>query len=302
MVGRYALAAVACVLGVAQLPARADEPASGGLAGRRVVWRELRYTAHKMGMSATVDVRLDERAVPERAAVSGSADRAGGELVLESTTHLPGRVFFARERIDPIDARVRRIVDTETGARLHRKTYTLTAHGLLLEMLKPASRSESRLAPERWTGETRSFTPYPRGLAEGAVIIGPIGLLYAASAASLTAPGDAITVFVLVQTHVEQVTLRVDRVATVALDFQERSGSAVRDVHEQLSALLLVAHSRPVDPSSESAFRIFGLGGDVELVWDPVRRLPVEITGNVKVLGRVHVRLASATLRAGGIS
>lgn len=300
MVGRYALAAVACVLGVAQLPARADEPTSGGLAGQRVVWRELRYTAHKMGMSATVEVRLDESAVREHAAAAGSTVPKGGELVLESTTHLPGRVFFARERIDSVDARARRIVDTETGARFHRKTYTLTAHGLLLDMLEPASGSESRLAPGRWTRETRSFTPYPRGLAEGAVITGPIGLLYAASAASLTAPGDALTVLVLVQTHVERVTLRVDRTETVTLDVEERWGNAVRQVHEQLSALRLVAQSRPVDPSSGSAFRIFGLGGDVELVWDPVRRLPVEITGSVKVLGRVHVRLAAVTLRGGG--
>ncbi len=299
MVGRCALA-VACVLGIAQLPARADEPASGGHAGQRVVWRELRYTAHKMGMSAAVEVRLDESAVPERAAAAGSAVSKGGDLVLESTTHLPGRVFFARERIDAADARARRIVDTETGARCHRKTYTLTAHGLLLDMLEPASGSEAKLSPGRWTRETRSFTPYPRELAEGAVITGPIGLLYAASAASLTAPGDALTVLVLVQTHVEQVTLRVDGTETVALDFQERSGSAVREVHEQLSALRLVAQSRPVDPSSGSAFRIFGLGGDVELVWDPVRRLPVEITGSVKLLGRVHVRLASARLRPGG--
>ncbi len=300
MVGRYALAAVACVVGIAQLPARAGEPASEGPAGQRVVWRELRYTAHKMGMSATVGVRLDEGAVPERAAAAGSTVPAGPDLVLESTTNLPGRTFFARERIDPADARASRIVDSETGARFHRKTYTLTAHGLLLDMLQPASGPESRLAPERWTRETRSFTPYPRGLPEGAVITGPIGLLYAASAASLNSPGDALTVFVLVQTHVEQVTLRVDRIEPVALDFQETSGGVTRAVHEQLSALRLVARSRPVDPSSGSAFRIFGLGGDVELLWDPIRRLPVEITGSVKVLGPVHVRLASVTLRPGG--
>lgn len=304
MVRRCALAAVACVLGtvgIGWLPARADQPASGPLLGPRVVWRELRYTARKLGISAAVDVRLDEGAVPERDAGAGSTAPAG-ELVLESTTHLPGRVFVARERIDPRDAGARRIVDIETGAKQHRKTYTLMPHGLLLDTLQPASAAESRLAPERWTRETRSFTPYPRGLAAGAVITGPIGLLYAASAAPLQSPGDALTVLVLVQTHVERVTLQVDRVETVALDFQERSGSAVRDVHRQSRALRLVARSRPVDPSSASAFHIFGLGGDVELVWDPVRRLPVEISGNVRVLGRVHVRLAAVTLRPGGDS
>ncbi len=290
------------MLGLAQLPVQADGPAPGGSAGPRVVWRELRYTAHKIGMSATVEVRLDENAGAERTPATGSTASAGSELVIESTTHLPGRVFLARERIDPAQARVRRIVDTETGAKCHRKAYTLTAHGLLLDMLEPASRAESRLAPESWTHETRTFTPYPRGLPEGAVITGPVGLLYAASAAPLTSPGDSLTVLVLVQTHVEQVTLQVEGIETVGLDFQERSGSAVREVHEQISALRLVARSRSVDPSSESAFRIFGLGGDVELVWDPLRRLPVEITGNVKVLGRVHVRLASVTLRPGGDS
>ncbi len=296
VVKRRALAALACGFVIAQPPAWAD-----GLALQRVVWRELRYTAHKMGMSATVDVRLDDSAVP-RSDLTEGAPAPGDGLLLESTTRLPGRVFLASERIDPAQASVRRIVDTETGAKYHRKTYTLTSHGFLLEMLEPASRAESKLAPERWTREVRSFTPYPRELAEGVPITGPIGLLYAASAASLTSPGDELTVLVLVQTHVERVTLRVEGVETVALQFEERSGSVVTEVREERTGLRLVARSRPVDPSSTSAFRIFGLGGDVELLWDPVRRLPLEIAGNVTMLGRVHVRLAAVTLRRGGRS
>ncbi len=297
VVKRRALAALACGFVIAQPPAWAD-----GLALQRVAWRELRYTAHKMGMSATVEVRLDDGAPRSDLAEGATAPVPGDGLLLESTTRLPGRVFLARERIDPAQARVRRIVDTETGAKYHRKTYTLTSHGFLLEVLEPASRAESKLAPERWTRAARSFTPYPRELAEGVPITGPIGLLYAASAASLTSPGDELTVLVLVQTHVERVTLRVESVETVALQFEERSGSVVTEVHEERSGLRLVARSRPVDPSSTSAFRIFGLGGDVELLWDPVRRLPLEIAGNVTMLGRVHVRLAAVTLRPGGRS
>ena len=67
-------------------------------------------------------------------------------------------------------------------------------------------------------------------------------------------------------------------------------------MNEPLTALRLVAHSQPVDPASSSVFRIFGLEGDVQLLWDPERRLPVEISGHVKMFGQVEVRLASVTL------
>lgn len=304
MVGRHATALAICVLGLAPSHVHAGEAPARDLDIGRVVWSELRFSAHKMGLSATIQVRIDADAGRPVAPVGGGETAAGSppaarrdDLFLESTTHLPGRVFVARERLDPLQARARQIVDTETGAKNHRKTYTLTGHGFLLDLLVPASAPESLLSPERWTRQTRSFTAYPRTLPPETAITGPVGLLYAASAADLAALGDAMTVYVLVQTQVERVTLRVEGIEPVALDYQASSGGVASAVREGVAALRLVARSQPVDPSSSSAFRIFGLEGDVQILWDPVRRLPVAIAGNVKVLGRVQVRLASVTLR-----
>ena len=248
-------------------------------------------------------MRLDDTSVvlPDtgvaRRQGTASASAENGEILLQSTSHLPGRTFRARERVDPVLARAREIVDTETGAKNHRKTYILRDRGFLLELLEPADGSENLLAPGRWTRQTRSFASYPKVLPTDAVITGPAGLLYAASAAGLNSPGDSLTIFVLVQTQVERVTVRVEGVETVETDFLESSGGVLRSVREQLSAVRLVARSQPVDPTSSSVFRMFGLEGDIEILWDPARRLPVEITGHVKLLGHVEVRLASATLR-----
>jgi hypothetical protein len=129
------------------------------------------------------------------------------------------------------------------------------------------------------------------------VITGPVGLLYAASAGSLAAPGDSMTIYVLVQAQVERVVVEVEGSEAVEINFQEDSGAGLRSVREQVQAMRLVARSQPVDPASSSAFRMFGLEGDVEILWDPARRLPVEISGRVKLLGHVEVRLASVTLR-----
>lgn len=295
MSARRAFAALVWFLAAAPAVALDDRAPPVSLDAERVVWRDLRYVAHKLGISATVEVRLHDGQTDAKVTTSPAMEH--GEILLESTSHLPGRTFLAHEHVDPVRAAVREIVDTETGAKNHRKTYTLRDRGFLYELLEPADGSETLLAPERWTRQTRSFASYPRTLPADAVITGPVGLLYAASAGSLAAPGDSMTIYVLVQGQVERVVVEVEGSEAVELDFQQDSGAGLRSVREQVQALRLVARSQPVDPASSSAFRLFGLEGDVEILWDPARRLPVEISGRVKLLGHVEVRLASVTLR-----
>jgi len=303
MSDRCAHAAVICFLAVAPAAALDVKVPTVTLDPQRVVWRDLRYTAHKLGMAATVEVRLDETQADSTDAgeasgrYTASAETPRREILLESTSHLPGRAFLALEHVSAMRAAAREIVDTETGARNHRKTYTLTARGFLFELVEPASASEVLLPPQRWTRQTRSFSAYPKAFPASAVITGPAGLLYAASAGALTAPGDSMTIYVLVQTQVERVVVAVEGIESTEIEFQESSGDTLRSVRGQVEALRLVAHSQPVEPSESSAFRIFGLEGDVEILWDRTRRLPVEISGRVKLLGRVEMRLASVTLR-----
>jgi hypothetical protein len=269
MSGRRAFAALAGLLGLLRAPVWAGEASPAVLDPHRAAWRDLRYTAHKLGISATVEIRLEEASagladgseVRPRGTASTAAEE--GYILLESTSHLLGRTFLAHEHVDPVQAGAREIVDTETGAKNHRKTYSLTGRGFLFELVEPASESEVLLPPERWTRQTRSFFAYPKALPAGAVITGPAGLLYAVSAAGLSSPGDSMTINVLVQTQVERVTVAVEGIEDVELDFQESSGGKLRAVRERLAAVRLVARSQPVDPTSSSAFRIFGpRGGD----------------------------------------
>lgn len=269
MSARRAFAALVWFLAVAPAVALDDKAPPVSLDAERVVWRDLQYTAHKLGISATVEVRLDETQTgangTARAGAEGKVPAAmpRREILLESSSHLPGRTFLAHEHVDPVRAAVREIVDTETGAKNHRKTYTLRDRGFLYELLEPADGSETLLPPERWTQRTRSFASYPRTLPADAVITGPVGLLYAASAGSLAAPGDSMTIYVLVQAQVERVVVEVEGSEAVEINFQEDSGAGLRSVREQVQALRLVARSQPVDPASSSAFRMFGLEGDV---------------------------------------
>jgi hypothetical protein len=290
------------ILLAAAAPARgADDAAS--LDPQRVVWRELRFVARKLGISASIEVRLS-RGAPAAPVVAGGHPQSGpdapgraDDIWIESTTHLPGRTFLAREVLDPASAAARQIVDIEIGAKNHRKTYVLGDTGFSFDLVKPASLVELLLSSEQWTYEARSVFPYPPRLAPGSPVTGPAGLLYVVSAGRLGKPGQSTEIPVIVQTQIERVTVRAERRAPFALDYQVVRNGTIADVHHADTALVLVARSEPLDPASASVFRIFGLEGAVELYWDPARGLPVEISGQVKLLGHVEVHLASVTLR-----
>ena len=180
---------------------------------------------------------------------------------------------------------------------LERKAYDLGDQGFTLDLLEPASLAELTLGPEGWTRHVCSVFTYPSALGPAPDVTGPAGLLYALSAGDVKAPGDSMTVDVLVQTQVERVTIAAEGTEALQLDYDEIEDGRSIPVHEQLNALRLVAHSSPMDPAAPSAFGIFGLEGMVEILWDAARRLPLEMSGQVKLLGHVDVRLAAVTRR-----
>ncbi len=300
----HALVLIGVALGRCSAAVRGGDAPATSLDPSRVTWRELQLEAHKLGVAAHIAIRL---ITPESAGTGTSrtprADAGEAREVvardvwIESTTRLPGRVFLARERLDLRRPSAFEIVDTETGVKHHRKAYELGDQGFTLDLLEPASLAELTLAPESWTRHVCTTFTYPPALGPAPEVTGPAGLLYALSAGDVTAPGDSMTVDVLVQTQVERVTIAAEGIETLQLDYDQIEDGRPIAVHEELKALRLVAHSSPVDPSAPSAFRIFGLEGMVEILWDTVRRLPLEMSGQVKLLGHVEVRLASVTRR-----
>jgi hypothetical protein len=266
-----------------------------------VAWSSLHFAGHKMGLDGSLTVQVSGGGVADPPAgtfalPATAVDPGPGEVVLESTTVLPGRSFFATERIDAGTAAARVVTSTETGARNHRKTWTLAAHGFLLHVREPANRSEIPLGPGGWTGESRMFTAYPLGLPAGDPVLGPAGLLYRVSTACMTRPGDSLVVRVLVQTAVEEVTVTVLGSERYETQFELARADRTTTVRGPIEVVRLGLRGRSLDPESEGVLRLFGLEGDIEILWDHEHGVPVEISGHVKLLGRLELQLASATV------
>jgi hypothetical protein len=273
------------------------------LDGRRVSWTGLEYTARKIGATATIAVIVRDvpvaAAAPEWLSVSeGSPIVPSGDAVIliESQTSLVGRTFVDRLWFDGRGAGAIQIADTETGHRVHCRTYRLCRQGFVFEERLPGAKEET-LASSQWSRITRSWRAFPTDLRFPAAVTGPMGLLWATAAAGEMKTGDAVTFPVLVRGQVEEVRLRIEGPAAAEVDFLESRDGRETRVRGLVGVQRASLTARPIGAASGSRFRMFGLEGDIQLLWDPRRGLPVELSGDVRLLGHLVIRLVGATLR-----
>jgi hypothetical protein len=286
------------VLGAA-VPARAQS----SLDGSKVSWTRLEYTARKIGATATIVVSA--RAVPVAAAVrewlaasEGSPVVPSGDAVIliESQTSLAGRAFDDRLWLDGSAGGAIQIDDTETGHNVHCRIYRLCREGFVFEERLPGAKEEA-LAPPQWSRVTRTWHDFPAGLGSPGAVTGPMGLLWAMGAAGGMKAGDALTFPVLVHGQIEEVTLRAEGPAAAEVDWLESTGGRETRVRGLVGVQRVSLTAQPIGAESGSHFRVFGLEGDIQVLWDPRHGLPVELSGDVRFFGHLVIRLVGATLR-----
>lgn len=284
------LVAALVVTGAASLVA--DPPPSTTLP-----WVELVLDGRKLGVAASIKVRSvlipsAQTAGAWLPTAAATVVRPGGPevLLVESQTRLAGRLFDERLWIDPASRAAIQIDDTETGARNHRRVYRLLAGGFIYEQREPAS-GEEATPPPGWTKLQRSASKFPASLATGAVVTGALALVGGDVLAGLRVPGDHVSCLVLVQNQIEEVTIAVESAGPAPVAFSEHRADGDHQVSGTLDALFLTVTSRSIDQDARAAFRLFGLDHGVRVVWEPVRKIPLQIVGQVHLFGQVTISL-----------
>lgn len=270
----------------------ADPPPS-----RTPSWRELVLDGRKLGVEASISVRSslvlsDQAAGAWLPTAAASVVRPGGPevLLLVSQTTFAGRVFDERLWLDPGTRAAIQIDDTETGARNQRKVHRLLAGGFLFEQRLPVRGEESRL-PSAWSDLHRSAERFPPALPASAVVTGALALVGSDVLASLRAPGDRVTCLVLVQSQIEEVTVSVVSKGPTTVGLVEHRNDGDHTVSGPIETLTLELSSRPVDEKASGSFRLFGLEHGILVLWDPGRRVPLRISGQVHLLGKITINL-----------
>ncbi len=276
---------------------------AAGLDPGRLQWSRLEYRASKFGISLTAEVELD--AVPAAQAAAAFVS-AGGErglaprgretlrMVLDS--RLPGRESTVAFWFEPDTAGALQREQLETGRKARRnrhKVARFTGGGVFHVVRRPTD-GEVGLPHQRWSEGSEDFQRF-QGL-DGAAVTEPAALFYVLAVGGLERPGDRVSLPMISKGRLFHVDLEVAGSERVRADYRVEGPQGRQEVDGPVEALHVRLTPRPLggggsEEDSDAVFEFLGLRGDVDLYLDPALRAPVLISGQLRWVGRGHIRL-----------
>ncbi len=279
----------------------------------RVGWSEIRMSGSKLFITA--DARLTLRRVagaslrPDLLAVSDErfTPLQPGTDVLELLyeTRAIGRRSRLTLWMDPLSGAALQRTQHDRDGKLRLRTYRFGTAGAYQRTFWPATPSEKSLPPERWTKTSEGLRAYPVDPGQQPVVE-PTGLLYAISAAALNQPGDTLDVLVFRRRDTQTVRIEVQSPREVTVRYDELptpgTGQVVVQRTGKVQALRLSLQGLPVPGGApeDDDLELLGLRGRLELLLEPATRAPLQLSGNVKVVGAVTLRLTALRPRQQG--
>ena len=293
------------IVGLAVAPCPADA-ADVALDPARVGWSEIRMTASKLFLTAQArlalrtvpgaTVRPDLLAVP----IANFTPLAPGSDVLEMVYEASGvgQKSTLTLLMDPLSGAALQSTQHGQEGKLRLRTYRFGREGAYQRTRRPADASETSLKPARWTDSSEDLRTYPVSPGKHPVIEGT-GLLYAIAAAPLDKPGDAIEWLVFRRRDTQAVRIEVLPPEEIAVGYDELwpRGAVQRSGTIRALRLSLQGLPGPGGNPEDDELEILGLKGRLDLFLDPETRAPLELSGTVKLLGTVTLRLVAVRPR-----
>jgi hypothetical protein len=267
----------------------------------RVGWAEIRMTASKFFLTAESRLALrmvsGETLTPDLLVVVDPqfTPLMPGTDVLELVydTQGAGRKSRLTLLMDPVSGAAIQREQHDQDGKPRFRTYRFGVEGAYHRTFWPATASEKSLQPKAWTRTSEGLRAYPVPPGEQPVIE-PTGLLYAIAASSLDKLGDRadMLVFRRRDTQMVRITVLPSREVSVRYDEVWPTGTVQRSGKLKPLRLSLQGMPVPGSDSQDDDLELLGLRGQLELLLDPATRAPLQLSGDVKILGKVTLRLA----------
>ncbi len=264
----------------------------------RVGWSEIRMGATKLFLSAEAGVTW--RMVPGSSVSDelvsfppGSAIAPGPEVLeISFETAGAGRKSRLTLLMDPLSGAAIQRTQHEYAGKFRERIYRFGTDGAYHRTRWPLTNAEKNLPPAQWTRTAEGLRAYPDAPGN-APVVESTGLLYLISAAVLEKPGDSLDILTFRRhdTQTVRVTVLPPREITVRYDELGPTGAVQRRGPLLPVRLSLEGVQTPGQPPDEDDLELLGLRGKLELMLDPATRAPVQLSGNVRIVGAVTLRL-----------
>jgi len=266
--------------------------AAAPLAAAELTWTQADYKARKLFLTARLSVRLEQDQSASAAtdwppAVQGEAIMPAGDTLTLITlrSELGGSAKETRLYLDPLNGAALRRQKRDLGSSPDFKDLRFTRTGIARLRAEPLAGQEE-LDPSTWGQVRRQFRTFPK-TDTSLTISDSAALPFLLARHDWSGPGDGLEVFIFEDGNIVRITATARQWLDTEVDYRTPAGKLSGRAKLLEITLRPTAYGKTV----EAEIDLFGLDGDVRMLIDTNRHLPVEILGSVDYFGDVRFTL-----------
>jgi hypothetical protein len=277
----------------------------------KVLWNRLSYRAKSIFGKVSTDVHLLAVPVEETADLlindpAGEALQPAGKTIYTLTVNTniiplfgPDEILKTKSWFDPNGAGALQRVRLRQGQDKWQKSYRFTKKGVFRLKKRPKDSSEENLPLDQWTRIKNRFFLYGdkgRGCSR---ILEPASLLHIVSTINETTAQDPLDLCVFNKKQLHLVKVSLGGSQSLKVDYLEKLGDSQIRVDKKIDTIKISFQPRSLAPTGiePEVFSFLGLKGDFDIFIDQATNLPVQVSGETSVFGKVDIRLYEVELK-----
>tara|TARA_R110000823_G_scaffold119998_9_gene244386 strand:+ start:6505 stop:7341 length:837 start_codon:yes stop_codon:yes gene_type:complete len=206
---------------------------------------------------------------------------------------VPGNSEQVSLRFDPATGQLLSRERLSKGKKDQRlKSFGYEQEFVLRERRSPEGKAAT--APPEWPLDSRKQLSYPPAATELAVT-NPYLLLLLADRLQAQGPGSTLEVLVHTDHNFYRARLTSGNGVPVEANYSLAGNGQTRGMRETTAVALRVTPEGEL--AEEDDFSLFGLSGEIIMLFDRHTGLPLQVRGNAPRIGATEINLKSATLR-----
>ena len=280
---------------------------------KRVPWIQLSYRIKNFSAEVTAQVQLESLPAAE---VEAALIKSPQGVPIEAwrpesnriTVHYNVDSIFKppvktinHVWFNPQDATALGRIRLRRGNDDFKKVYRFTQQGVFRHRRKPKDQQEILKQPEKWTDVKDTFYAYNLNLLGCPNVTERLVLIYiaSASAAEISKSLQPLSFCVFGRRQLFQVRFKPEGYHSLRVDFLEKKQQG--EIHRQgeIEALKIALEIQPLasDLKEVEDFSFLGFQDDVAIFIDPVSDLPIQVSGEIPMVGKVIIKLHEVWLR-----
>ena len=278
---------------------------------KHVPWTQLSYRIKNFSAEVSVQVQLESLPAEEiEAALITSpqgipikawrpeSNRITINKIVDSIFEKPvktvNHVWF-----NPKDATALGRLRLRRGNDDFKKVYRFTEQGVFRHRRKPKDRQEILKPPEKWTDVKDTFYPYNLDHLGCPKITERLVLMYIASATELSNSMQPLSFCVFGKRQLFHVRFIPEGFHSLKVDIIEKKQLSEIRRRREVDALKITLEIQPLpsDLKEVEDFSFLGFHEDIDIFIDPVSDLPIQISGEIPMVGNVTIKLHEVRLK-----